>query len=813
MAAEASREAPGGRLVLLTGLAALAMVAAASFGRVYQGHGTTLRLSMVALIALALAAALERRSLVLATLASAAGLVLAGSLLVFPETTVAGLPTLETLHRALAAFGSVARTSSVEVAPAPPLPPLLVAGVTAAWTAAFAAHALAVRARSPLLAIAPPAALMVFAGIVMDDGARPLYVFVFLGAALAVLFADALRRVGAWGPVSVWHERRAIRSGGGTTARGAWRVAIGCMVVALFMPWVLPGFGSRALLSVRGGVAAHVSIDPTVDIRPRLLQNPATQLFAAQSPRPAYWRFITLDTFTGRHWTSSRSLTGGSTPFGNQLPTQLPHLPCVNASSDSYALRLAPQTCPAGYPDAGPTVFTLNQSFTFGPLAQPWLPVAPEPVSVDLAGKSVRFDPETGAIVYPDGSYRGFTYRAVSLAIVPTPAELAAVPSLEVPDNPNWMHYLQLPDNIPPQITQIASRIVAQAQATTPYDQIMAIQNYLQGFTYDTHVRPPQGMNDLLFFLTRSHRGYCEQFAGTMAVMLRALGFPSRVAVGFTPGTYDSTSHSYNVTTQNAHSWVEVEFPGYGWLAFEPTPSRSNPIAAPYDAPVGPLGGVGGCLTLQRGHGCAPDRTVAGAGASGRFRGLPPKLLHDLAGRFVAAPGIRAARPQPLADRLRRAGVLFGVALLILLLVALPPAKAIRRGLTLRRRRRGPGGRVTAAYEVLCDRAADVGLGRRPFETPWEYERRIVAFAPASEAPLDRLTDLTMRANYAMNGIGASEAAEAADLSRSASRVIRESSPTIRRVVGWYRVGSWDPGDRWLRPPAAGFTPRASLRA
>ena len=228
MAAEASREAPGGRLVLLTGLAALAMVAAASFGRVYQGHGTTLRLSMVALIALALAAALERRSLVLATLASAAGLVLAGSLLVFPETTVAGLPTLETLHRALAAFGSVARTSSVEVAPAPPLPPLLVAGVTAAWTAAFAAHALAVRARSPLLAIAPPAALMVFAGIVMDDGARPLYVFVFLGAALAVLFADALRRVGAWGPVSVWHERRAIRSGGGTTARGAWRVAIGC---------------------------------------------------------------------------------------------------------------------------------------------------------------------------------------------------------------------------------------------------------------------------------------------------------------------------------------------------------------------------------------------------------------------------------------------------------------------------------------------------------------------------------------------------------------------------------------------------------
>jgi hypothetical protein len=815
MAAEASREAPGGRLVLLTGLASLAVVAAASFGRVYQGDGATLRLSMVALVALALAAALERRSLMLATLASAVGLVLAGSLLVFPETTVAGLPTLETLHRALAAFGSVAKTSSVEVAPAPPLPPLLVAGVTAAWTAAFAAHALAVRARSPLLAIAPPAALMVFAGIVMDDGARPMYVFVFLGAGLAVLFADALRRVGAWGPVSVWHERRSIRSGGGTTARGAWRVAIGCMVVALFTPWVLPGFGSQALLSVRGGVAARVSIDPTVDIRPRLLQNPATRLFSAQSSRPSYWRFMTLDTFNGRHWTSSRSLTGGSPPFGNQLPTQLPQLPCVSSASDLYAMRLAPQSCPPGYPDAGPTVFTLSQRFTFGPLAQPWLPVAPEPVSADLAGKSVRFDPETGAIVYPDGSYRGFSYQVVSLVIVPTPAELAAIPSLEVPDNPNWTHYLQLPGTIPAQIGQIANQIVAEAQATTPYDQIMAIQKYLQGFTYDTHVRAPQGVNDLLYFLTRSHRGYCEQFAGTMAVMLRALGFPSRVAVGFTPGAYDSTTRSYNVTTQNAHSWVEVEFPGYGWLSFEPTPTRSNPIAAPYDSAVVPLGGVGGCLNLRGKGGCGSDPTkVIGGGASGRFRGLAQKLLHpDLGGPLVTTPNIRVARPEPLADRLRRTGLLFGVALVTLLLVALPPAKAVRRRLALRRGSRGPGVRVTAAYEVLCDRAADVGLGRRPFETPWEYERRIVAFAPASEVALDRLTDLTMRANYAMNGIGTSEASEAADLSRSASRVIRQSSPAIRRVVGWYRVGSWDPGERWLRPPPGGFTPRASLRA
>ena len=187
-----------------------------------------------------------------------------------------------------------------------------------------------------------------FAGIVMGDGARPMYVFVFLAAGLAVLFADALRRVGSWGPVSVWHERRSIRSGGGTTARGAWRVAIGCIAVALFMPWILPGFGSQALLSVRGGVATQVSIDPTVDIRPRLLQNPATRLFVAQSSRPSYWRFMTLDTFHGHGWTSSRSLTGGSTPSAtssrrnsrrSRASTRTPPTRSRSASSPSRAPR------------------------------------------------------------------------------------------------------------------------------------------------------------------------------------------------------------------------------------------------------------------------------------------------------------------------------------------------------------------------------------------------------------------------------------------------------------------------------------------
>jgi hypothetical protein len=85
--------------------------------------------------------------------------------------------------------------------------------------------------------------------------------------------------------------------------------------------------------------------------------------------------------------------------------------------------------------------------------------------------------------------------------------------------------------------------------------------------------------------------------------------------------------------------------------------------------------------------------------------------------------------------------------------------------------------------------------------------------APSSVHALRRLTDLTLRATYAMNGISDADAAEAADLSREAYREIRRSSPASRRLAGLYRVGSWDPGDRWLRSPEDGVKPRAALRA
>src|SRR5207247_838152 len=99
------------------------------------------------------------------------------------------------------------------------------------------------------------------------------------------------------------------------------------------------------------------------------------------------------------------------------------------------------------------------------------------------------------------------------------------------------------------------------------------------GFTYTTHP-PRQGPAPLVDFVLHTKRGYCQHFAGAMALMLRYLGIPARVAEGFVSGTYDQKTRTWTVTDHDAHAWVEVWFDGYGWLPFDPTPGRGYLSAA-----------------------------------------------------------------------------------------------------------------------------------------------------------------------------------------------------------------------------------------
>jgi transglutaminase-like putative cysteine protease len=120
--------------------------------------------------------------------------------------------------------------------------------------------------------------------------------------------------------------------------------------------------------------------------------------------------------------------------------------------------------------------------------------------------------------------------------------------------------------------------------ARSPYAAALALESWFReqgGFVYEEQPPGPSGAEPpLVSFLLRSREGYCQHYAGAMAMMLRLLGVPARVAAGFTNGTYDEGSGEWVVTDHNAHTWVEVYFPGFGWLPFDPTPGRGELTAA-----------------------------------------------------------------------------------------------------------------------------------------------------------------------------------------------------------------------------------------
>ena len=134
-------------------------------------------------------------------------------------------------------------------------------------------------------------------------------------------------------------------------------------------------------------------------------------------------------------------------------------------------------------------------------------------------------------------------------------------------------NYLSLPDELPERVRDLAVRLTI--TQPTPYDQVMAIQNYLRQFPYTLQVPgSPTGRDVADYFLFDLQKGYCDYFATTMAVMVRAVGIPARLVTGFSSGSYDYAAHRFVVVEANSHSWVEVFFPGIGWVEFEPTTNQ-----------------------------------------------------------------------------------------------------------------------------------------------------------------------------------------------------------------------------------------------
>src|SRR5690606_37661819 len=131
------------------------------------------------------------------------------------------------------------------------------------------------------------------------------------------------------------------------------------------------------------------------------------------------------------------------------------------------------------------------------------------------------------------------------------------------------------PEDVSQRVIEDARTLTA--DRATVYAKARAIETYLRSFTYNDDIEaPPPGRDPVEYFLYDIREGYCDYYATAMVVMLRGLGIPSRVVSGYAEGSYDPETALYYIAERDAHTWVEVFFPGLGWVEFEPTAGESQ---------------------------------------------------------------------------------------------------------------------------------------------------------------------------------------------------------------------------------------------
>ncbi|MDE3180789.1 MAG: DUF3488 domain-containing protein [Acidobacteriota bacterium] len=267
--------------------------------------------------------------------------------------------------------------------------------------------------------------------------------------------------------------------------------------------------------------------------------------------RGTYWRGIALSRFDGQSW-FNRQVEGLRLPrtgTGNFV------LPRVNAPEDSphHLLRYK--------------VFLTAISADI-------LFAAARPVEVSGPFKTIALDP-SGSLHRVGGGGSAVEYSVISDITAPPPSELREDTKPAPPEITRVN--LSLPP-LDPRIATLARRIAG--SQTNDYDRAIAIEDYLRlnfGYTLDPpSIQPHDPVGSFLFV---AKKGYCSYFATAMALMLRSLSVPARVVNGFRTGEYNPVGHDFVVRARDAHSWVEVYFPGHGWIPFDPTPPGGNDAA------------------------------------------------------------------------------------------------------------------------------------------------------------------------------------------------------------------------------------------
>ncbi len=337
---------------------------------------------------------------------------------------------------------------------------------------------------------------------------------------------------------------------------------------------------------------------------------------------PSYWVGETFDTWQGQSWTESDTRTR---TVRQSQPIVLP--PSVGSTL-------------AGAPDLQTFYLsgtTANLVFHAESASELWFPASRVFVSGD------------GTIVSPLGLGTGAIYTVESDVDVPTPAQLRADDSAEELPATTLQADLQLPHAYP-RVAALARAVTA--HDTTTYGKIESLIGWMGRHTrYSTDIPPlPAGADSVDEFLFGTRVGFCEQISTSLAVMLRSLGIPTRETVGYVPGGYNPITDLYQVHENDAHAWVQVWFPGYGWQNFDPTAAVPSTAPSPGAAA---LRDVAGALRRVPWVPVAVVVLVVGTTvATVRLRRRRPPSWDARVARYAERAGRRAGRPRRLSETL-----------------------------------------------------------------------------------------------------------------------------------------------------------------
>jgi transglutaminase-like putative cysteine protease len=731
-------------------LVALTLTAVLGMGRLFDGGGWLGPLAANAVAAHLVVAGLRRRQVPLPAAALlttlAAGLV--ASWTVYGWTTTYGIPTGTTWSAVQDDLADAWTLYQDVVAPAPVARGFVLASCLALWVVAFVADWAAFRLWAAFEATLPAGTLFLFTSLLGTARGRGWAVAIFAASLLAFLLVHRMARQD--GSAHWVADRRAAGN------RSLLLAGAGLGIVAVLAGTVLgpavPGAGSPGVLDPRSlrGEPTRVTVSPLVDIRSRLVDQAAVEVFTVRSPERAYWRLTSLEEFDGTIWSSSGSF-GSAT---GDLPEAV---------------------------DADVATATFEQSFTIAALSAIWLPSAYEPRAIRSPDVDVRYDEDSATLIVDNDieDSDGMSYVVQSASPRIEPADLArseaAIPT-EIRNR-----FLELPADFSPRVRAYAEEVVA--SAGSPAEQARALQDQLRTFEYSLEVQRGHSSDALEDFLFTTRIGYCEQFAAAFAAMARAVGLPARVAVGFTPGEEDPAEPGlYHVRGEYAHAWPEVYLAGAGWVLYEPTPTRGAPNAESYtgvDEEQAAANDPSSSVTV-------PTTATTEGFPSGTPTTTPGRDPDARLGDLATSD---ADAPQPATQRYlvepasRVAPFVLGATLAYLLLF---PFGLLLWHLRRRRRAHEPAARIELGWAEVVEDATLVGYEERASDTYAERARHLGdALGPDAAPAAVALATAREIAAYSPGGATEDDAEAAAE----AAAVLRTAA--LAQASRWTRLRRW----------------------